>query len=244
MSNFKIMPIGRLLLESKASDRGILLTDDPPEAGDLLDAEASIMAAMGNKVNQITPTIILTGTAVTFLGSPTSISGFSGTFISNAFIGSAATSIASTAFFDCPSLASVTIGNAVTSIGSNAFIGCASLPSIVIPNSVTSIGSFAFENCISLASVTIGNGVTSIGYGAFYGCPSLISVTIGNAVTSIGEGAFAACTSLATINCYAVTAPTLGVDAFYFVAATQIHVPVGATGYGTTYGGLTVVYDL
>jgi hypothetical protein len=32
----------------------------------------------------------------------------------------------------------------------------------------------------------------------------------------------------------------LGINAFFGVAATTIQVPVGATGYGTTYGGLTV----
>jgi hypothetical protein len=36
----------------------------------------------------------------------------------------------------------------------------------------------------------------------------------------------------------------LGSNAFYLVAATEIHVPVGATGYNTTYGGLTVRYTL
>jgi hypothetical protein len=63
-------------------------------------------------------------------------------------------------------------------------------------------------------------------------------------VTSIGSYAFALCSSLATVNCLATAAPTLGSFAFYGVASTEIHVPVGATGYGTTYGGLTVVADL
>jgi len=63
-------------------------------------------------------------------------------------------------------------------------------------------------------------------------------------VTSIGDRAFEVCTNLATINCLATTAPTLGSNAFNIVSATDIHVPAGATGYGTTYGGLTVVADL
>jgi len=63
-------------------------------------------------------------------------------------------------------------------------------------------------------------------------------------VTSIGSYAFALCTSLATVNCLATTAPTLGSRAFYGISATEIHVPVGATGYTSTYGGLTVVFDL
>jgi hypothetical protein len=110
---------------------------------------------------------------------------------------------------------------------------------------VTSIGSFAFSSCTSLPSITIPNAVTSIGSYAFYGCTSLSSITIPNGVTSIGSSAFNSCTSLATINCLATTAPTLsGVNHFTGVAATEIHVPVGATGYGATYGGLTVIFDL
>jgi len=31
---------------------------------------------------------------------------------------------------------------------------------------------------------------------------------------------------------------------FYYVAATEIHVPAAATGYGSTFDGLTVVADL
>jgi hypothetical protein len=36
----------------------------------------------------------------------------------------------------------------------------------------------------------------------------------------------------------------LGSNAFSYAPATEIHVPIGATGYNTTYGGLTVIYDL
>jgi len=63
-------------------------------------------------------------------------------------------------------------------------------------------------------------------------------------VTSIGDDAFQGCSILATVNCLATSAPTLGSNVFLNISATQIHVPVGATGYGTTYGGLTVVLDL
>jgi hypothetical protein len=63
-------------------------------------------------------------------------------------------------------------------------------------------------------------------------------------VTTIGDYAFVTSVSLATINCLATTAPSLGSYAFYQTQATEIHVPVGATGYTATYGGLTVVADL
>ena len=154
------------------------------------------------------------------------------------------TSIGSYAFYSCNGLISATIGNSVTNIGSYAFKYCSSLTSATIGNSVTSIGSSVFKYCNSLTSIIIPDSVTSIGSNAFYYCTSLISATIGNSVTSIGSYAFRDCTSLATINCLATTAPTIGNSVFTNITASDIHVPVGATGYGTTYGGLTVVADL
>ena len=151
----------------------------------------------------------------------TSPSGFtSSTTLESIYIGSNATSIAAYAFYNCTGLTSATIANGPTSIANNAFQNCSSLASIIIPDSVTSIGTQTF----------VASG--------------LISVTISNSVTSIGSSAFQSCTGLATINCLATTAPTLGTNVFFSVAATTIQVPVGATGYGTTYGGLTVSYVL
>jgi hypothetical protein len=131
----------------------------------------------------------------------------------------------------------------VTTIGDYAFQSTG-INSITIPDGVTSINKFVFSDCPSLTSVTIGDGVTSIGNYSFASCSSLPSITFPDGVTSIGSGCFYYCTSLATINCLATTAPTLGSGVFSGILATEIHVPVGATGYNTTYGGLTVVADL
>ena len=164
--------------------------------------------------------------------------------LTSIYVGSSVTSIGGYAFRGCSSLTSITIPDSVTSIGSHAFRDCSSLTSITIPDSVTSIGSYAFFDCSSLTSITIPDSVTSIGNYAFIFCSSLTSINIPDGVTSIGDGAFYSCSSLATINCLATTAPTLGSSVFNNVSATQIHVPAGATGYGSTYGGLTVVADL
>ena len=87
----------------------------------------------------------------------------------------------------------VEIGEGVTSIGSSAFSYCYSLASITIPDGVTSIGSSAFSSCSSLASITIPDGVTSIGNNAFSYCYSLASITIPESVKSIGSHAFQNC---------------------------------------------------
>ena len=99
-------------------------------------------------------------------------------------IGSAVTSIGSSAFYLCKKMTSVTIPDSVTSIGNSAFYYCERLTSVTIPDSVTSIGSSAFSDCSRLTSVTIGNGVMSIGEWAFSGCSSLTSIVVEGRTTA------------------------------------------------------------
>ena len=152
------------------------------------------------------------------------------------------TSIENRVFLDCTSLTSATIGNSVTTIGNFAFRGCTDLASVTLPTNVnfTSIGTQVFYQCSGLTSIIIPDSVTSLGNYAFSGCSSLTSITIPDSVTSIGDNVFAQCTSLNSITSLAVEAPTLGSNTFFGIPATTIQVPIGATGYGTTYGGLTV----
>ena len=97
----------------------------------------------------------------------------------------------------------------VTSIGSSAFYDCSSLASVTIPNSIKTIGNDAFWGCTSLTSVTIPNSVTSIGAQAFSGCGRLTSIDIPNSVTSIGNDAFSYCSDLTSVTCLAITPPTI-----------------------------------
>ena len=75
-------------------------------------------------------------------------------------------SIADSACWGCPGLASVTIPSGVTNIGSSAFFLCNNLTNIAIPNTVIQIGQNAFQET-ALVSVTLPNSVTSIGPDAF-----------------------------------------------------------------------------
>ena len=147
-------------------------------------------------------------------------------------LGSGITSIGTSAFYNCYSLASVTIPSSVTSIGNSVFYSCYSLASVAIPSGVTSIGVCAFQNCYSLANVTFPSGVTSIETNAFYGCHSLASVTIPSGVTSIGTSAFDSCSSLAS-----VTIPSgvtsIGSSAFYYCnSLASVTIPSGVTSIG------------
>ena len=70
-------------------------------------------------------------------------------------------------------------------------------------------------------------GVTAIGNNAFLGCTGLTKVTIPNTVTSIGYNAFSGCTSLQTIECLAVTPPTIYSSTFSSYSAV-LWVPYGS----------------
>jgi hypothetical protein len=184
--------------------------------------------------------VILKGSLKT-IGS----SAFNGcTSLTSITIPASVTRIEIAAFNGCSGLTSITIPNSVTSIGFSAFSGCSGLTSITIPNSVTSIGFSAFYGCSGLTSITIPNSVKTIGAGVFGNCTNLTSITVGSGVTSIGSSAFASSTNLSIIHFLALTAPTLGSDVFSSTGSAPIHVPVGATGYGATFGGRTVIYDL
>ncbi len=81
-------------------------------------------------------------------------------------------------------------GNSVTSIGSSAFAYCTSLASITIPSGVTSIRNNAFYNCTGLTSITIPGSITSIEERAFWQCNNITTIKVPTSITSIGMAAF------------------------------------------------------
>ena len=151
------------------------------------------------------------------------------------------TSIGRFAFGYCSGLTSVTIPDSVTSIGQDAFWDCSNLMSVTIPDSVTSIENMTFRNCSNLTSVIIGNKVTSIGRWAFRDCRNLTNVTIPDSVTQIGSWAFSGCSSLKSITFEGNAPSSFGSDVFKNLPIeATVTVKAGATGFGETYGGLTV----
>jgi hypothetical protein len=145
--------------------------------------------------------------------------------------------------FSGSGLTSVSVPDSVTDMGaSSTFDGCLSLTSAIIGSNVPTIPIFGLANNPLLSSVSLGSSVTTIGASAFQGDTGLTSIALPSGVTSIGTSAFSGCTTLASISIASNAAPTLGSNAFLNVSATTVQVPIGATGYSATYGGLTVVY--
>ena len=105
------------------------------------------------------------------------------------------------------------------------------------------------KDCKETASGTLaippiydGKPVTRIGSWAFWKCTSLTSVTIPDSVTSVGNFTFHSCSSLKSITFKGNAPSSLGTDVFkYLPIGATITVPVGATGFGETFGGLPVI---
>lgn len=169
-------------------------------------------------------------------------------------------------------LGAVTIGTSVVHIDDYAF-EFTNIASIVIPDSVQTIGVRSFSNCIigglvsfgtSLTTsqlVTIGteafldstftgsilipNSVVTISDFAFSGNTSANGIIrIGTSVNSIGDNAFAYTSGITRVESWATAAPAVGTTPFLGCGTSEIHVKFSATGYGSTYVGMNVIYDL
>ncbi|SOC03983.1 leucine-rich repeat protein [Pseudobutyrivibrio ruminis] len=83
-------------------------------------------------------------------------------------------------------------GSRLRSIATDAFQNCTSIASISFPETLEGIGNYSFLGCTKLASVSFGDNsaLTTIGTEAFYNCTSLTSITIPENVTVIHDEAF------------------------------------------------------
>ena len=193
--------------------------------GTTYDFQIRAVNAVGNGASVSSGSTLVTDLNYTLSGSDATVTGPTSYGVTTVTIPSTitfestvynVTSIDTSAFNFCSSLASITIPNSVLTIGNNVFQSCTSLASITIPDSVTSIGDGVFQSCTSLASVTLptNSSFTTISNNAFNSCSSLADITIPNSVLTIGTSAFNGCSSLASIT-IPNSVTTIGGYAFY-----------------------------
>ena len=114
------------------------------------------------------------------------------------------------------------IGTEVTFIGNNAFRFCSQLKELYIPDNVTELAFYVFWEGTSLTKITIGSGLTTVHGGiGFKNSP----------VTELNMCRLSAPPFHST---FLSNTPNL----------TEIHVRSNATGYGSSWRGKTVIYDL
>tara|TARA_B110000971_G_scaffold218364_1_gene257002 strand:+ start:297 stop:1400 length:1104 start_codon:yes stop_codon:yes gene_type:complete len=157
--------------------------------------------------------------------------------------------IGNNCFQNCSSYQNFSLSLNISALGNNCYRACTSLVTVDLAQyDIGTVGTFAFEGCTALTSFDFPsltgntqNPFTVIPESVLRNCTALTTIDIPYQITEINAAAFRDCTLLSTVNCYAVAAPTLtGTNQFLDTAATTINVPTNATGYSTTYGGLTV----
>lgn len=148
------------------------------------------------------------------------------------------TGVASSAFANCTSLASVSFSSkALSSVPANLFSGCSNLKNVSFAGSIKSVGAGAFSGCSKLSALpaalskassiganafkgctalkTISVSASSIGTSAFAGCTSVTKATLGSAsLTSIAAGAFSGCSKLKSVTLKSKKIKTVGASAF------------------------------
>ena len=104
---------------------------------------------------------------------------------------------------------------------------------------------YAFRWCTSIVEATINSNV--IENHVFEDDTCLTKVTIGSNVNTIKLGVFSGCLALRNIYCMAKSAPSVSSSTFgdstsnytgrntYNTGENMFYVPVGATGYNTSY---------
>lgn len=148
-------------------------------------------------------------------------------------LSSSVASIDRIAFSGCTGLVSIALPDGLTAIGDRAFLDCKGLVLTALPDSVAIIGPQAFMGCANLALTKLPADLVRIEKSAFDACVGLVSLTAPASLTEIGESAFSGCVHLKDITFAGTTAASIGVNAFADSPDLTIHIPVGATGYGT-----------
>lgn len=146
-------------------------------------------------------------------------------------------------------------GRRITTIPDFCFFEATSIPNIKWPQGLTTIGGGAFYKVGSYTSGAqdswvIPEGVTTVrtppsgyDYGAFEGCAAMYSLTLPSTLTYMPTQCFGGCKNCRAIYANAMSAPSLGGNAFgtssrgytgrnsYSAGTNRLYVPTGATGY-------------
>ena len=139
-------------------------------------------------------------------------------------------SLMTSAFEGCTSLATISGLENVTVIQDRAFFGCTSLTSVT--TSAMMIGESAFEGCTALTSVTINAGSfmnMSAKY-IFKGCTALETFEIPKVVTDISTTSFEGCSSL-TLTVADGNSKYFAADGVLFSGSNLVYVPAGVTTF-------------
>ncbi len=118
--------------------------------------------------------------------------------------------IGTEAFADCDKLTTLTLPSALTKISDGTFSGCNQLALLQLPSKITEIGDEAFRST-GLSAIEIPKTVTKIGKAAFKGCQSLTAITLPDSIEKVGKGAFENCTAIVE-----ATVPFLGSSRFWY----------------------------
>jgi hypothetical protein len=135
----------------------------------------------------------------TRMNSNAVLTGYSASAVTNLHIGTAATSIGNSAFYQCGDIPHIHIPGNITAIGNSAFTqggpSLDSIETITFEEGLLSIGSYAFYyvSNANFTTLVLPDSLLTIDDHAFnsWGYSFLASVTLGSGLTSIGEYSFA-----------------------------------------------------
>ena len=105
------------------------------------------------------------------------------------------TSVGTSAFYNCTSLADIKLPETVTDYGSYSFFATP-ITSMPTNGKITAIGEYAFADCTQLGEFGIPDTCTSIGQYAFRNCRSLKKLVVPQLVTNMGGMMLNGCTGL------------------------------------------------
>ena len=210
-------------------------------------------------------------TSVTIPGSVTNLGGSafaSCAGLTNATIGTNVANLGSCAFSNCTSLAAVYFQGNAPSADSTVFTNDPATvyylpgttgwnastfdgrPAVLLNppylctttnGAITIIGYTGSGGAVTIPGTINNLPVTAISSGAFQNCASLTSVTIPASVTNIADTAFQNCSSLAGVY-FLGNAPSLGGASVFLNDNNALgYNAAGTTGWGLTFGDLTMV---